>query len=624
MDAATILRRLPCLTKTIPERFFLPPNDSSDEDAATGSITYTNSAALDGERLHTSDETIVSHSSTSISSNTPEAEEPKIYGGLTQAEKKPCKTFSRTCQCKRGSIAPHDSTPSASANSDATRATYTEDVLSSTASGLINNKKDKDSFHVEPLDVSHLPNDFSIAASTLKEDDGGVDRDFEECWKLHTDVSVTEVLPCENCCPVSELVESFTSLSSDLTVATASTTSGPAEQHTPRRGCLRPSSIISNEEATTLGIKNKKKAVRFVEGLKDNGDVQTEISAITEYPEGSEQLRDLIQQVHNNPILRDAIELLSPRTLSEIAYSLDDDMAIPLVKAAADIRCQRVNSKSGTPVTNIAQRILEPGELESHKQMLKQYVLNFLDEKTNRRYLCRPCELFHFIPWHRYSSMAPILEKDYPSQLVLNRNSSLRRLFIAPFRFSQIQYAMKLFRHGMFYSHRLKPLLHALPEIGTNLWCVRTSEVYPVADEEHGERLLSRIQNWYHTSPDIETPLSEKGMKNIAQLMGRDSSMTHLCSHLMKRYPKDKNHGFILWDFEDLDSNHRVRKCEHCALEYRYDWYEAGQYGSGLVLTTWRDFGKCLTPFDPRWRAHFEEYDDIASIPNEVSIIARL
>jgi hypothetical protein len=161
----------------------------------------------------------------------------------------------------------------------------------------------------------------------LKEDDGGVDRDFEECGKLHTDVSVTEVLPCENCCPVSELVESFTSLSSDLTVATASTTSGPAEQHTRHRGFLRPSSIISNEEATTLGIKNKKKAVRFVEGLKDNGDVQTKISAITEYPEGSEQLRDLIQQVHNNPILRDAIELLSPRTLSEIAYSLDDDPA---------------------------------------------------------------------------------------------------------------------------------------------------------------------------------------------------------------------------------------------------------------------------------------------------------
>jgi hypothetical protein len=290
-------------------------------------------------------------------------------------------------------------------------------------------------------------------------------------------------------------VESFASLSSDLIVATASTTSVSAEQHTPRRGCLRPSSTISDEEATTLGIKNKKKTVRFVEGLKDNGDVQTGISAITEYPEGSERLRDLIQEVYNNPTLRGAIELLSPRTLSEIAYSLDDDIAIPLVKAAADIRCQRVNSKSDTPVTDTAQNILDPAELESHKQMLKQYMLNFLDEKTNRRYLCRPCELFHFIPWHRYSSMASILEKDCPSQFVLNRNPSLHRLFLAPFRFSQVQYAMKLFRRGMFYGQRLKPLLHALPEIGTNLSCVRTSEVYPVADEEHGERLLSRIQN---------------------------------------------------------------------------------------------------------------------------------
>jgi hypothetical protein len=74
IDAATILRRLPCLIKTIPERLFLPPNDSCDEDAAT---------AFDGESLHTSDETIVSHSSTSITSNTPAAEEPNPYGGLT-------------------------------------------------------------------------------------------------------------------------------------------------------------------------------------------------------------------------------------------------------------------------------------------------------------------------------------------------------------------------------------------------------------------------------------------------------------------------------------------------------------------------------------------------------------
>jgi len=100
--------------------------------------------------------------------------------------------------------------------------------------------------------------------------------------------------------------------------------------------------------------------------------------------------------------------------------------------------------------------------------------------------------------------------------------------------------------------------------------------------------------------------------------------MTHLCSHLMKRYAKDENQGFIIWDYDDLASKPRVRKCEHCALEYRYDWYEAGQYGSGLVLTTWRDFGKCLTPFDPRWRAHFEEYDDTASIPDDAANAARL
>jgi len=622
IDAATILRRLPCLTKTIPERLFLPPNDSSDEDAATGSITYTNSAAFVGESLHTSDEIIVSHSSTSITSNTPEVEEPNPYGGLTQVEKRPCKTFSRTCQFRRGTRVAHGSTPSASANSNAAVATHTEDVPSSTVSDLINNEKDKGSFHIWPLPIGHLPNDFSIPLSTLREDEGGVVNDFEECGKLCTDVLINEVLPCEKSCPVLELEPPFASLSPDLTVTTASTTSVPAEQHIPRRGCLRPSSTISEEESKTLGIKTKKKTVRFVEGLKDNEDIQTRRFQITEYPEGSEQVQDLIQEVYDNPTLRDAIELLPPDTLSEIASSLD--MAIPLGTAAADIRCQKIKRTSDAPITDLTKKILDPDELKSYKQLLKQYLLNYLDEKTDQRYLCRACELFHLTSWHRYSLTAPIFETDCPSQQVLNCNPSIHHLFIAPFRFSQIQHAMKLFRHGMSYGKRLKPLLHALPEIGTNLSCVRTSEVYPVADEEHGERLLSRIQNWYHTSPDIENPLSEKELKRLGPLMGRDSSMTHLCSHLMKRYAKDENQGFIIWDYDDLASKPRVRKCEHCALEYRYDWYEAGQYGSGLVLTTWRDFGKCLTPFDPRWRAHFEEYDDTASIPDDAANAARL
>jgi hypothetical protein len=345
VDAATILRRLPCLTKTIPERLFLPPNDSSDEDAATSSITYTNSAAFDGESLNTSDETIVPHSSTSITSNTPEAEEPNPYGGLTQVEKRPCKSFFRTCQCRKGTRVAHDPTQSASANTNAAVATHTEDVPSSTVSELINNEKDKGSFHVGPLPTGHLSNDVSICPSTLREDDGGVVNDFEV-----------------------ESVPSFASLSPDLIVATASTTSVSAEQHIPRGGCHRPSSEISEEDSATLGIKTKKKTVRFVEGLKDNEDIQTRSFKITEYPEGSEQVQDLIQEVYDNPTLRDAIELLPPDTLSEIASSLDVDMSRPLVSAAADIRCQKAKRTSDAPLTDLTQKIFDPDELKSYKQ----------------------------------------------------------------------------------------------------------------------------------------------------------------------------------------------------------------------------------------------------------------
>jgi hypothetical protein len=32
-------------------------------------------------------------------------------------------------------------------------------------------------------------------------------------------------------------------------------------------------------------------------------------------------------------------------------------------------------------------------------------------------------------------------------------------------------------------------------------------------------------------------------------------------------------------------------------------------FGLALVFTVWRDLGRCLSPFDPRWTAHFEEYE---------------
>jgi hypothetical protein len=62
--------------------------------------------------------------------------------------------------------------------------------------------------------------------------------------------------------------------------------------------------------------------------------------------------------------------------------------------------------------------------------------------------------------------------------------------------------------------------------------------------------------------------------------------------------------------FDDENNNPSVRRCDQCALEYRYDWYDVGALGKGIVLSVWRDFGRCLTPFDPRWMAHFEEFED--------------
>jgi hypothetical protein len=237
--------------------------------------------------------------------------------------------------------------------------------------------------------------------------------------------------------------------------------------------------------------------------------------------------------------------------------------------------------------------------------LLKQALLRFLDGKTHKRYLCRDCEIFHSLPKKRYVPDPDEPDENYracASQYIIGYRLPKGRPFPDPFRFSQIQFAMKLYRRGMYYNSLLVSPLHGWTiDFFLDLSIIRSSEVYPVKG-----RLLNRMQHWFHISPDIEDPLSKAEL--IEECLKTDISENRvavLCRHLNKKCVKSTH-----WDFENHDNDSKVRKCDFCALEYRYDWYDVGKYGSGIVLTIWRDFGQCLTPFDPRWMAHFDEFKD--------------
>ena len=49
-----------------------------------------------------------------------------------------------------------------------------------------------------------------------------------------------------------------------------------------------------------------------------------------------------------------------------------------------------------------------------------------------------------------------------------------------------------------------------------------------------------------------------------------------------------------------------------CVAEFQFDVFK---YSSGelvCVITTWRDLGRCMNPYDRRFRCHFNEYGDSA------------
>ncbi|KAK0110457.1 hypothetical protein ONS96_002068 [Cadophora gregata f. sp. sojae] len=53
-------------------------------------------------------------------------------------------------------------------------------------------------------------------------------------------------------------------------------------------------------------------------------------------------------------------------------------------------------------------------------------------------------------------------------------------------------------------------------------------------------------------------------------------------------------------------------QCGHCATEFRIDFKDLGESGTGVFYTKWQDIGEGMSYLDPKWQHHIDhiERDD--------------
>lgn len=96
-------------------------------------------------------------------------------------------------------------------------------------------------------------------------------------------------------------------------------------------------------------------------------------------------------------------------------------------------------------------------------------------------------------------------------------------------------------------------------------------------------------------------------------------SQTRLHGHVAISTPP---HLKSIYDFKNPEDAAQVRRCTECAMEYQIDTlksiptlrflksnYIVPDSAFCALITVWRDFGRFLTPFNPRWQAHFIGYE---------------
>ncbi|KAE8442016.1 hypothetical protein EG329_003917 [Mollisiaceae sp. DMI_Dod_QoI] len=300
----------------------------------------------------------------------------------------------------------------------------------------------------------------------------------------------------------------------------------------------------------------------------------------------------------------------------------------------------------------------------AHKELLQ-----CLDTHTDAVLLCTHCRTLHptspFHPRYKDNRLCPAsLRLGHLSTVVWTSPSIPRNnLFIKELNFSDVQKAMKVWQKDswrwgnvkskMGLSQFEKFLSHDVEHTSYGS-CQVVTEFY-VANERGKERLMYRTQHIWFVSerkrePGREDPDPMKQSRRAAETDMRMLVLGHygpkLVSGLCHHISSDE-----FWEFDDPGKHAGVKRCEKCALEWEVSHGDVfaedvnpegvinaieftaedsrvnkmelkEKRGEIIVLTCWRDFGACKSVWDPRWTAHFREFQYTAVtdlIPREMN-----
>jgi hypothetical protein len=227
--------------------------------------------------------------------------------------------------------------------------------------------------------------------------------------------------------------------------------------------------------------------------------------------------------------------------------------------------------------------------------------------------LCGSCETLHR-PCHCCSKIGYIPEpypaKPCPSRFFVCKDRQWNALSLKPIDFAHTQKGMKAESHELRHS-----LFNPFKSPRTTLYMgadktyrvIQLNEVFVV--EEKGLRLLHRKQDWFFgTGKNMEK--LETAVRQALWLQAPASLRPYpgVCRHFKRK----EIHFNLLYFFSSIPGPSKLYRCDECALEWQIDMVDIkteNSFGLALVFTVWRDLGRCLSPFDPRWTAHFEEYE---------------
>ena len=256
-------------------------------------------------------------------------------------------------------------------------------------------------------------------------------------------------------------------------------------------------------------------------------------------------------------------------------------------------------------------------EIVAHRRLLAEYLDSRLEAYLFCRYsgvLKRPASC----PKRELSRQTP--ETLYeatrgcgPTAHILSLETRSDRSLISPIRFSQVYKAMKLHRLGKGSARDISflDLMYGyLLDDKINHYIVIDPFILD-------DRLLLRTQYWTsaHILEAERKAYIQAFLNGNCPSWGQKLPMAWACRHL--------NTSSSNYDFDHPEEALKLRRCNECAFEYQIDtvkqipvnWTsvspaQIANESFCAVVTTWRDFGRCLTPYDPRWAAHFVEYTE--------------